>query len=462
MIELKRSFASFRDPSGFVFNKNGSWYRQVNNHYKNQFEKAEQTGLFEVAIEHGWMLPFEDVDCVAPDPPNAYKVIRPRQIPFISYPYEWCFSQIKDAALLTLDLHLAALERGMLLKDASSYNIQFVDCKPVFIDHLSFDDIENHAAWPAYGQFCRHFLAPLLLMSYCDHRLVLMLRDFIDGIPLDLAAGLLPQKTLLRPGVLMHLHMHAKSQVRYSDKAVDIKQTKANPRALFALASSLRRLIEKIKWQSGGTEWADYYDDTNYGDQAMAAKKTAISEMLGIAAPQMVWDLGGNIGVFSRIAAAEGVNTLCFDVDPSAVERNYRQCRDQAEQKILPLVMDLTNPSPGLGFAGKERDSLSQRGPADLVMALALIHHLAISNNLPLDYIAEYLAGLGGWLIIEFVPKEDSQVQRLLRTREDIFDAYDQANFEKSFIEFFEIVEKRQIDQSRRCAYLMRAKSSQQ
>ncbi len=460
MIDTSRAFASFRDPSGFIFYKNEVLYRQINQSYARQYQNAKDCGLFDLAINNGWMLPFEEIHDSPTLSPEGYKVIKPRFVPFVSYPYEWCFSQIKDAALLTLDLHLAAIEHDMLLKDASIYNIQFIDGRPTFIDHLSFDNIEGHGAWPAYGQFCRHFLAPLLLMAFCDHRMSLMLRDFIDGIPLDLASRLLPKRTYMRMGTLMHLHMHAKSQVRYSDKVVDMKKRAADRRSLFAMASSLRRTIEKTEFKVADTEWAKYYEDTNYNDQAMDSKKSVVGDMLQKASPQMVWDLGGNIGVFSRISAANNLNTICFDVDHSAVEQNYRQCRQDRANNILPLVMDLTNPSPGLGFAGRERDSLQDRGPVDMIMALALIHHLAISNNLPLSYIAEYFAGLAEWLIIEFVPKQDSQVQRLLATREDIFPDYDEAGFENAFSKHFDIIDKQAVNHSNRCIYLMKSKLS--
>lgn len=458
MIGNERAFPSFRDPSGFLFYREGSLYRQINQSYKSQYRQARESGLFQLATDNGWMIPFEEVVDASFGSADAYKVIKPQLLSFVSYPYEWCFSQIKDAALLTSDLHIAAIEHGMLLKDASIYNIQFAHGRPTFIDHLSFDMIDNHYAWPAYGQFCRHFLAPLLLMSYRDHRLALLLREFIDGVPLDMASCLLPKRTYLRLGVLMHLHLHAKSQVRFSNKVVDVKKSPANPKSLLAMAASLRRTVEKIEWKSGDTEWADYYGDTNYNTEAMNSKMAAVETMLLKARPHNVWDIGGNIGVFSRIAAEKGIDTVCFDVDPSAVEQNYQQCRRETEKNVLPLVMDLTNPSPGLGFAGKERDSLSARGPVDLIMALALIHHLAISNNLPLSYIAEYMSGLAKWLVIEFVPKEDSQVQRLLRTREDIFVNYNEDSFEEVFLNYFEIVDKQGIKQSNRCLYLMRSR----
>lgn len=453
--QAQRVFASFRDPSGFLFHHNGVLYRQVNQSYQKQYQMARDSGLLELTFKKGWMVPFVETQEVEPVTPDGFKIIKPELIPFISYPYEWCFSQIKDAALLTLDIHLAAIEHDMLLKDSSIYNVQFHKGRPLFIDHLSFDFIGNHGVWPAYGQFCRHFLAPLFLMANCDHRIALMYRNFIDGIPLDLASKMLPRKTWFNLRALVHLHLHAKSQMRYRDKAIRIKKSQATPQVLRSIALSLRKAVERLFWRDDNTEWAQYYNDTNYSNLAMLAKKEAVRELLRQADVHTVWDLGGNNGEMSRIASGMGLEVVCFDVDPTAVEQNYLRCVRDGETNILPLVMDLINPSPGLGFAGQERNSLESRGPADLAMALALIHHLAISNNLPFDYIAQYFASLSNWLIIEFVPKEDSQVERLLRTREDIFYDYNQDVFEQCFGRYFEIKRRIDISDSKRSIYLM-------
>ena len=244
----KRIFSSFRDPSGFVYLKDKKIYRQINRSYTAVYEKAVSTGLFRFLIDNGWLLPFQESQLKAPIKIDAYKVIEPVEISFISYPYEWSFSQIKDAALLTMDIHLAALERGMLLKDASAYNIQFWRGSPVFMDHLSFDLMERHSVWPAYGQFCRHFLAPLALMSYTDVSLSRLYRVHLDGTPLDLAASLLPFKTKFCPGLLMHLHLHARTQLKYADKGEKIHSAKnLGIKQMTAIATSLRNTVNKMR-----------------------------------------------------------------------------------------------------------------------------------------------------------------------------------------------------------------------
>ena len=452
-------FSSFRDPSGFVFRKNGLLLRQVNNSYADIYDHVIETDLFNEAIENDWIVKFDEVEIEKKYNNDAYKVLMLEEIPFISYPYEWSFSQIKDAALLTLKIHLSALEKGLLLKDASIYNIQFVNGKPIFIDHLSFDLIDRYSAWPAYGQYCRHFLAPLALMSHADIRFNQLFRIYLDGIPLDFAANLMKIKTKFRPGLLMHLHLHAKSQIKHSDsreKKKDLK--KLNKKQLIAIAHSLNNTIKRIQLRQTQTEWGDYYSDTNYSEIAMQSKRDIIKSMLEHVSPKKVWDLGGNTGEMSRLATSIGSQVVSFDIDPVAVEKNYLKCCEEKNSLLLPLIMDFTNPSPPIGFDNRERNSLSQRACADLLLALALIHHLAISNNLPFEYLAEYFSTLGNWLIIEFVPKNDSQVQRLLVSREDIFENYTYQSFESCFSKYFKIHQKKQIGDSERTIYLLEKK----
>lgn len=396
-----------------------------------------------------------EVSLPGPIPELAYRVVEPEQIPFISYPYEWCFSQLKDAALLILAVEKNALEYGMTLMDASAYNVQFLRGGPIWIDTLSFEIYQEGATWTAYQQFCQHFLAPLALMAYCDVRLNQLLRIHIDGVPLDLASRLLPLRTRLDFGLLSHIHLHAAAQKRYAGKELSIRvsSAKVSPMALRGLLESLETTIRNLTWKSGGSEWADYYDATNYSQAAMDSKAQIVDGFLQTIRPERVLDLGANTGLFSRIAAARGAFTISADIDPGAVERNYLEAKRKKEQNLLPLLLDLTNPSPALGWDNRERDSFYQRRPAETILALALVHHLAISNNLPLGYLAEFFSQLGHWLIIEFVPKEDSQVQRLLRYRRDIFDEYHVEGFEAAFRAHFTLREKQVIPGTQRILY---------
>lgn len=435
--------------------RDGLIYRQVNTIYRENYDYLLSSGLYETLVDAELLIPHSEVDIEGVKSDKVYKIIKPELIPFISYPYEWCFSQLKDAALITLGVQKVALELGMSLKDCSAYNIQFRKGKPIFIDTLSFEKYREGQPWVAYRQFCQHFLAPLALMSYKDIRLNQLFQVYIDGVPLDLTSSLLPFRTRLRFSLLSHLHLHAKSQKHFADKPIDTTGHKMSRVSFLGLIDNLESTVKKLRWTPRGTEWADYYRCTNYSSDALEHKKQIVAQFLDKINPKSVWDLGANVGIFSRIASDKGVQTISFDIDPAAVEKNYLECMERNEINILPLLLDLINPSPGIGWKNEERTSLLERGPADAVFALALIHHLAISNNLPFNKIAHLLSKICNSLFIEFVPKSDSQVQKLLSTREDIFPDYTQKNFESEFKEYFRIQKSVKIKESERILYLM-------
>ncbi len=457
MSKPDRLGASFRDPSGFLFTRDGRLYRQVNHLYAAEYDRLMTSGLYDRLVKAGMLIPHREVDLPPAEPDLAYKVIQPESVRFISYPYEWSFDQLKDAALTTLTLQRRALKAGMSLKDASAYNIQFFEGRPVLIDTLSFETYREGLPWVAYRQFCQHFLAPLALMTHRDVRLGQLLRIYIDGVPLDLASRLLPWRTRFNLGLFTHIHVHAAVQARFADRPIERPKAQAgmSRQAMLGLLNSLETTVRGLKWKPAQTEWGRYYEMTNYSDAAFEHKKRLVAEWAGKLEPKLVWDLGANTGVFSRQAAGAGAYVVAFDIDPLAVAQNYRQVKEAGEKNILPLMLDLTNPSPSLGWDNRERDSLAERGPADLVLALALVHHLAISNNVPLPQLADFFAGIGRWLIIEFVPKSDSQVQKLLRSREDIFPHYTREGFEQSFGRRFKIHAAVQICESERMLYLM-------
>jgi ribosomal protein L11 methylase PrmA len=449
--------ASFRDPSGQLFTREGVLYRQVNLVYQENYARLMDSGLYQELVESALLIPHEEVELTPLDPANAWKVIQPERVDFISYPYEWSFSQLKDAALLTLDIQKRALERGMSLKDSSAYNVQFHGGKPILIDTLSFEAYPEGQPWVAYRQFCQHFLAPLSLMALLDVRLGLLMRDFIDGIPLDLTSRLLPLRTRLSWPLQIHIHLHAASQKRYASSALPTER-RMGMTSLLGWIDSLESAIRSLSWSPKGTDWGNYYAETNYTPDGLEHKKSLVGEYLDHIQPRRVWDLGANTGLFSRIASQKGAQTLAFDIDPGAVELNYLECRKSGEPNLLPLLLDLSNPSPGIGWANRERLSVEERGPADAVLSLALIHHLAIANNLPLERVAAFLHRLGRWLIIEFVPKIDSQVQRLLASRQDIFSEYTQDYFERIFSKYYSIQRVEGIRESERSLYLMQAR----
>ena len=436
--------ASFRDPSGFVFAAEGELYRQVHRCYERHYDQLMVSGLYDALVANRRLVPHVEVPLAGVSPDDVVRVLRPERIPYISYPYEWCFSQFKDAALLTLEIQALSLARGMTLKDASAFNVQFVGSRPVFIDTLSFEQYRDGAPWMAYRQFCEHFVAPLALMSRVDARLGQLFRTQLDGVPLDLASRLLPAGTRLRPGLVLHIHAHARSQRKHADVASAARrpEVRALPKVrLIALVDSLRRTVESLQPRHEASEWSEYYQATSYSSDAMAAKESAVRRMVDTFAnpSDIVHDIGANTGRFSRLLAQAGRYVVSHDIDPAAVERNYVDNKAQRLETILPLVLDLTNPSPAVGWALQERTSTLERVSRGTVVALALVHHLAIGNNVPLPHLADVFGSIANTLVIEFVPKEDVQVQRLLRTRPDIFPGYTRDEFERVFAGHFDI-----------------------
>lgn len=450
--------SSFRDPSGFIFEVNGSIYRQINKSFQENYDLLVKSGLYDTLTASGYLIAHQEVE-MAKSPPEAFKIIQPKKIPFISYPYEWSFSMLKDAALLTLSIQKIALQYNMSLKDASAFNIQFLEGKPILIDTLSFEEYKEGKPWVAYKQFVEHFLTPLALMSLTDIRLNVLTSFFLDGVPVDLASQILPLRSRLNLSLLFHIFAHSSSQKRNQSKKLTKNQLQYSfkRQAFSGLLDSLEGAVKNINWNSKNTQWSDYYQEgkNNYNQQSFLQKGKLVKEFVKLTKPKIIWDVAGNTGFFSRIAGDKDTLVISFDLDHGAIEKNYLEVVKNKEKNILPLFVDLTNPTPSLGWANQERLSILERGPADVVLALALVHHLAIANNLPFAYIASLFSQMGKYLIIEFVPKTDSQVQILLANREDIFSEYSQGNFEKEFRQFFQIKKICPIAGSKRVLYLM-------
>jgi hypothetical protein len=463
-MEWTREPGSFRDPSGFVFTHEGVLYRQVNAGFAEQYRRLIDSGLYDELVRDGLLVPHEEVDLPLHGLPPAHVILRPRTVPFISYPYEWCFGQYKAAALLTLDLQRRAIERGMVLRDASAYNVQFVAGRPAFIDTLSFGRYTEGEPWSAYRQFCRHFLNPLSLMAHVDPTCGQLTRVHLDGVPSDVTARLLPISTRFRVGLLTHVHLHARSGG--SGPSQHVGSPKAGPSrrmgktAMLGLVDSLRRTVEALAWKPPATLWSTYTEHASYSPAARDEKQRLVGEWLDLirarSTLRTVWDLGANIGTYSLIAANRADLVIGFDLDPVAVEHHFRACNERHDTRVLPLVQDLANPSPRIGWHHAERRSLLDRGPANAAMALALVHHLAIGGNVPLPDIAALFHDLCQHLIVEFVPKEDSQVQRMLALGEGILHDYSQPRFEAAFASRFEVLQSRAITETVRTLYLMR------
>lgn len=461
---MERLPSSFRDPSGFVFSHNGCVYRQVNPGYSSTLDAVIASGLYDALVAKKLLVSHQEItdgSVVGTEP--AARLIKPQQIPFISYPYEWSFSQLQAAAMLTLRIQHEALKHGFVLKDASAFNVQFLDSRPIFIDTLSFEHYAEGVPWVAYKQYCQHFLAPLALIAHTDVALSKLLLGHIDGVPLALASKLLPRRTWLNYALATHVHLHARMQRQYSDAAgtdgaLKVERASLSKRGIQALAESLAKAVKNLTWKLPDTEWGQYYANTNYSDGAGEAKRALVERFLTSIPDELaiVQDFGANTGEYSRIAARHAGLVVSQDVDPVAVELNFRRSAQEAPVNILPLIQDFSAPSPAIGWANAERSSFLERSRCDALLALALVHHLAIGNNVPLDNIAALFAGLTRWLIIEFVPRADSQVQRLLATREDIFHHYTRQGFEAAFGRYFSLETVEPVPESERVLYLMR------
>lgn len=453
-----KDFSSFRDPAGYIYYENNLVYRYINSCYFKQYDSLNKTGLFQELIEKGYLISHKEI---IRDEEKI--VLEVEKVPFISYPYEWGFEELKDAALLTLNIFRISLNYDMILKDASVYNIQFCNGKPIFIDTLSFDFYEEGTPWGAYGQFCRHFIAPLLLMSYVDERMNSLLKNYIDGIPLDLANVILKGRGKFT--AKQHIVWHSNSISKHADSNKEVKMVKMSKVNLIQMIEMMIRQIEKLKRRNTITEWDDYYQHTNYDAGADKDKIRLVEKYLDkleLNNKDVLFDLGANDGKYSRLGAKKDANVVSYDIDLNCVNRNYNWIKEKQETGILPLFLDCTNPTPSIGFGCEERKNLQERGPVKGVMALALIHHIAISNNVPFDSISKWFSNLGEYLIIEFVPKEDSMVQKLLKTRKDIFNWYKEDIFEESFSKHFTIIEKNKIKGSKRTLYLMRRSSCEE
>ncbi|MBI2341086.1 MAG: SAM-dependent methyltransferase [Deltaproteobacteria bacterium] len=483
---MNRLPSSFRDDAGFLFTEGDTLYRAVSPAGRDDFDLFVSSGLYEKLSGERKIVSHREVTPHSASP-NVYKILVPQKIPFISYPSEWCYSQLRDSALLTLDIQEEALHRGLSLKDASFFNVQFVGPRPIFIDTLSFEKRVD-APWVAYRQFCQHFLNPLVLMSSVSADMGRYLACHLDGVPSSLTLKMLPKLSRLKMGIFLHVWMHSASQKKHEVAAPlasagplqkagavpagrqgqapakwsgrNFKLTGSfNLKKQLALVDSLKSTIQSLKGPKRQSEWIDYSGSAvHYSDRAGLAKKEFLDRVLDEPRPKNVWDLGGNIGEFARLATKRGIGTVCWDRDPACVEENYKVSRERGDEKMLPLVVDLANPTPAIGWAHQERMSFLERGPADLVTALALFHHLRITANIPVEQIADFMARLALRLVIEYVPKEDPMAKRLIAGRRDIFHDYTLDRFEAAFGENFRLVKKEVLPDTDRHLHLFERK----
>jgi len=425
---------SFRDRSGRIFVRDGRILRSVMPVAADDFEFVRSTGLLDVLVADGRLLPFESVDrkLLGDVAPGSVQVLEHPRLPYVSYPYEWPFPLLKAAALLHLDVHLEALAHGVTLSDATAYNVQFRGPEPVFIDHLSFRPYRDGEYWAAHRQFCEEFLNPLLLRAACGIAHNDWYRGRLSGIPVTDLARLLPLKSRFSWNLLTHVILQARFQ-RSGDNA---GAERAMAKRKLPLAGFVRMLEGLHAWigrlrPAGGQEtvWQSYTERSGYDRDSMGRKVAFIEDFVAVRKPALIWDVGCNVGDFSKAALDAGAGMVVgFDSDQGALERACARARGEALD-LLPLYLDVSNPPPNQGWAEVERRGLRARAGADAVLALALVHHLAITGNVPLDRVIEWVIDSAPSGVIEFVPKDDPMVRELLRLRDDVFDDYDAEHF---------------------------------
>lgn len=457
MTTYTRHPSSFKDPSGFVFESGGKLYRQVNQYYAAPYRQLMESGLYKQLVDRKQLIPHEEIAENFTDSAEWYTTLLPEPVPLISYPYEWCFEQLQDAALLTLSVLKTALQHGMILKDATPYNIQFYKGRPVFIDTLSFDTYDPKQPWIAYRQFCQCFLFPLYLEHYLKTDIQKILSTYIDGIPVDFVAKLLPLKSRLSLGVWLHVYLQHTATTSPRASNNNHKQTAAfSKKKLLDVISHLTNIITNFPANKPyKTTWSNYYEDTILSREYLQEKEKIVQEFCAQTKARSVLDLGANDGYFSRLFASHQMQVIATDADNRCISRLYQEVKKNNTGNILPLMLDIANPSPAIGFHNQERAAFHDRIKTDLVAALALVHHLVIGKNISLPVLADYFNSIAPELIIEFVPKEDEKVRQMLTTRPDTFIDYDQTHFEQYFTLYFNIVEKVPVPGTHRTLYKM-------
>lgn len=422
---------SFRDPSTLVFYRDERVLRALDERALNDFRTLAASRFFSEASARGDIVHTKEVSEAAPG--DWAGVLEHERVPFVSYPYEWTFSMLRDAALLQLQLLDDALDEDITMKDATPYNVQFAGARPTFIDLGSFQQLGAGEPWAGYRQFCAQFLYPLMLRAYKDVPFAPWLRGRIDGItPIEMRA-LMSRRDLRRKGVLLHVAMQARAERRLADTdrsiRSELKAAGFRKEMIKANLKGLRKIITRMRWQPA-SGWTGYAADCKHVEGDRPAKTVFVEEAIARVSPSTVWDIGANDGHFSRLAARTADHVVAMDVDEPVVDRLYRSLRDVGEQRVLPLVVDLADPSPGLGWEGRERQPLEQRGRPDLVLCLAVMHHLVIGRSVPVARFVDWLAGLDASVVLEFVGRADPMVQRLTlnRLEHEIHRGYDDAS----------------------------------
>jgi SAM-dependent methyltransferase len=455
---------SFRDRTATVFYHRGDVFRGLTERAHRQWQALSTTDFYRRYVLNGGLVQTRQVDpsTVLPSEHQRWTaVLRHARVPFVSYPYEWPFGMLKDAALLQIDLLLAALDEGMTLKDATPFNIQWNGTAPVFVDVASFERWVRGELWVGYRQFCQMFLYPLFLQAYRDVPYHPWLRGSLEGIEAETCRRMMSARDFLRRGVLTHVYLQARAQAAWRastrDIRAELRATGFGTTPIENNARRLRRLVAGLRWKRGASRWSEYGSCTHYKPEDAARKRDFVREVVHLRDWPLVWDLGANLGTFSRIAAERANYVVAIDADHLAVERLYQQLKVENSRTILPLVGDLADPSPDLGWRNRERRQLAERGRPDLVLCLALVHHMVIDSHVSLSELLDWLAGLGADLIIEFVTRDDPIVARLLHNRDDQHADYTLEAFDRELALRFGVHKREPLSSGTRVMYYARS-----
>lgn len=466
MTDCKYDSGSFRDREGRVFRVGDQVFRGLSDTAKTEWEDLSQTDFYRELVGDGKLVSTELLDPsrlneAMPFAKDWAAVVSHETIPFISYPYEWTFSMLKDAALLHLDILTAALEEDMICKDSSSYNVQWRGVAPVFIDIASFQKLEQGESWTGYLQFCELFLYPLILQAHRKIPFQPWLRGSIDGIKVNDIDSMFGWTHFTRPGVLAHVKLQAMFQRRFGNTKrnvkEDVKKSGFSKKLIKDNLNSLTRIVNKLEPRKSDSVWVNYQNENTYTDEETREKKEFVESIAAIRRWGLVWDIGSNTGTYSRIAASHAHYVIAMDADCDTVDRLYRVLSTEKYTNITPLVMDIKDPSPNRGWRGRERKSISDRGNPELVLCLAVLHHIVIGANIPMSEFISWLAELGASVVIEFINKEDSMVQQLLRNKDDNYDDYEQKYFEKCLGDHFQVVKRKELQNGTRTLYFVQA-----
>jgi ribosomal protein L11 methylase PrmA len=443
---------SFRDPAGHVYDNGTTILRTVTRTKIDEFQKLHGDGVYQRLAKSGHMVTCEDVTDAHSDMvvDQVQRVLRHDRLKYISYPYEWSFNQLKDAALLTLDIQIDLLRNhNATLSDNTGYNVQFDGYRPVFIDVLSIEKYVEGRPWLGYGQFCQQFLNPLVLTACLGVDFRHWYRGTVEGIStLDLSK-LLKFRHLLSPGILSHVYMHAQAlkAAEKSEQDTDAPRTTAHlsKDKHIALLEYMRAFVKSLRTKTSDTTWGEYEKTHTYDDSEAGRKRKFVSEFVAETKPSFLIDLGCNAGEYSILSLESGAEYVAgFDFDSNAVDVAYQRAK-AGKLNFLPLQLDAFNPSPSQGWRQVERSGFEDRAKADAMIALAFEHHLAIAKNTPIDQMIDWLVAIAPAGVIEFVPKDDPTVQIMLRGREDIFDDYSEETFSSILASKSKIVKKQKV-----------------